>query len=422
MAGTHSDYTRRVERLLEVCRNLSANLDFQPLLHSIIEVASELTLSESSSILIYDKDNNYLRFLAAPWYMMERLQSMGIPLDRSVAGWVYTNQQAMALHHTDKDNRISRMVDREITEKTNSLMAVPLIFKGKTIGVLETLNKTNDQHFTEDDVMVLETLASQAAVVIQNHILLEETQQAFQKMMELDRMKTDFIAITSHELRTPLGLVLGHTTILLEDCREEDRHNLEVVQQNATRLREIVEQFSDVERMRQGMTSLRRTRVSIPGIVREVMDSFQSIAKQHEISLTSELPSGTLSVDGDAEKVAIALRNLVQNAITFTNPGGKVKVKAEQVPGYIKVSVMDNGIGIPQEEQGRIFERFYQVEKHMTRKHGGMGLGLSLAREMIEMHGGKSWGESVEGKGSKFMFFLPQNAAQASAAKSVFTA
>ncbi len=374
--------------MLEVCRNLSANLDFQPLLHSIIEVASELTLSESSSILIYDKDNNYLRFLAAPWYMMERLQSMGIPLDRSVAGWVYTNQQAMALHHTDKDNRISRMVDREITEKTNSLMAVPLIFKGKTIGVLETLNKTNDQHFTEDDVMVLETLASQAAVVIQNHILLEETQQAFQKMMELDRMKTDFIAITSHELRTPLGLVLGHTTILLEDCREEDRHNLEVVQQNATRLREIVEQFSDVERMRQGMTSLRRTRVSIPGIVREVMDSFQSIAKQHEISLTSELPSGTLSVDGDAEKVAIALRNLVQNAITFTNPGGKVKVKAEQVPGYIKVSVMDNGIGIPQEEQGRIFERFYQVEKHMTRKHGGMGWGLSIAREMIDMHGG----------------------------------
>jgi signal transduction histidine kinase len=422
MAGTHSDYTRRVERLLEVCRNLSANLDFQPLLHSIIEVASELTLSESSSILIYDKDNNYLRFLAAPWYMMERLQSMGIPLDRSVAGWVYTNQQAMALHHTDKDNRISRMVDREITEKTNSLMAVPLIFKGKTIGVLETLNKANDQHFTEDDVMVLETLASQAAVVIQNHILLEETQQAFQKMMELDRMKTDFIAITSHELRTPLGLVLGHTTILLEDCREEDRHNLEVVQQNATRLREIVEQFSDVERMRQGMTSLHRTRVSIPGIVREVMDSFQSIAKQHEISLTSELPSGPLSVDGDAEKVAIALRNLVQNAITFTNPGGKVKVKAEQVPGYIKVSVMDNGIGIPQEEQGRIFERFYQVEKHMTRKHGGMGLGLSIAREMIEMHGGKIWVESVESKGSKFMFFLPQNAAQASAAKSVFTA
>lgn len=421
MAGTHSDYTRRVERLLEVCRNLSANLDFQPLLHSIIEVASELTLSESSSILIYDKENNYLRFLAAPWYMMERLQSMGIPLDRSVAGWVYTNQQAMALHHTDKDNRISRMVDREITDKTNSLLAVPLIFKGKTIGVLETLNKSNDQHFSEDDVMVLETLASQAAVVIQNHILLEETQQAFQKMMELDRMKTDFIAITSHELRTPLGLVLGHTTILLEDCREEDRHNLEVVQQNATRLREIVEQFSDVERMRQGMTSLRRTRVSIPGLVRDVIGSFQSIAKQHDISLTSELPNGALAVDGDAEKVAIALRNLVHNAITFTNPGGKVKVKAEQVPGYIKVSVMDNGIGIPQEEQGRIFERFYQVEKHMTRKHGGMGLGLSIAREMIEMHGGKIWVESVEGKGSKFMFFLPQNAAQATAAKAVFT-
>jgi signal transduction histidine kinase len=120
------------------------------------------------------------------------------------------------------------------------------------------------------------------------------------------------------------------------------------------------------------------------------------------------------------EKISIALSNLVKNAIMFTNEGGHVFVQVEQVPGYVKISVIDDGIGIPPADLNRIFERFYQVESHLTRKHGGMGLGLSVSKVMVEMHGGKILAESVEGKGSNFTILLPMNQAQVNAAQKVF--
>ena len=133
-----------------------------------------------------------------------------------------------------------------------------------------------------------------------------------------------------------------------------------------------------------------------------------------------QAPKTRLMLEGDAEKIAIALRNLIKNAITFTDPGGRVVIGVEAIPGYIKVTVLDTGIGIPQEEQQKIFERFYQVEKHMTRRHGGLGVGLSIAKELIELHGGRIWVESEEGVGSRFLFALPLNRAQAAAAGQVF--
>jgi two-component system sensor histidine kinase VicK len=109
----------------------------------------------------------------------------------------------------------------------------------------------------------------------------------------------------------------------------------------------------------------------------------------------------------DSEKIGVALTNLIKNSLTFSNPGGHVQVKAEAWRKDIKVSVTDDGIGIPSKDIKRIFERFYQVESHLTRRHGGMGLGLSIAKIMVEMHGGRIWAESVEGQGSRFTFILP---------------
>ena len=125
-------------------------------------------------------------------------------------------------------------------------------------------------------------------------------------------------------------------------------------------------------------------------------------------------------IEGEAGKIEVALSHLVRNAIMFTDRGGHIFVTAEAVPGYVRVSVVDDGIGIPEQDLTRIFDRFYQVESHLTRKHGGMGLGLSVAKAMIEMHGGRLWAESVEGKGSRFTILLPVDASQASAAEKVF--
>ncbi len=152
-----------------------------------------------------------------------------------------------------------------------------------------------------------------------------------------------------------------------------------------------------------------------------MIDTFQEEAQKKGVSLRADTGQDDLLVDGDASKITIALGNLVKNAITFTNQGGHVFIVAEKIPGHVKVSVIDDGVGIPPRDLTRIFERFYQVESHLTRKHGGMGLGLSIAKVMVELHGGRIWVESVEGKGSNFTFVLPIDTGQANAASRVFT-
>jgi signal transduction histidine kinase len=155
------------------------------------------------------------------------------------------------------------------------------------------------------------------------------------------------------------------------------------------------------------VASVRSKTISIKNIVEEVRESFQEEADQKGVALNSDTGTEDLIMEGDATKINVALSNLVKNAIAFTNSGNHVSIVAEKIPDFIKVSVIDDGIGIPLKDLPHVFERFYQVESHLTRKHGGMGLGLSVAKVMVELHGGRIWVESVEGKGSTFIFLLP---------------
>ncbi len=414
------DYAGRIQRLLEVCTNLVSNLDLEPFLQSIIETAAALTQSESSTILEYDRDHDVLRYLAAPFYILKSLKAMTVSLDGSVAGWVYTNRQPIAINNVKKDKRIHRILERSLDEDLHSILSVPLLFKGEPIGVLEVFNKLYKASYTDEDIRSLETLASQAAVAIQNHRLLQEARDAYRKVMELNRLKSDFIAIASHELRTPLGLVLGHATFLGEIVDPAQKREVDIIIRNSMQLKEILEQLSNLDQLELGATRLRRKRFSVSKLVAQICDQFKELAQERQIYITVDLPKSQLFVEGDEGRLAIALRNIVKNAMIFTNDHGKIRVRAEEVPGYVKISVIDNGIGIPEADIEKIFDRFYQVEKHLTRQHSGLGLGLSIAREMVLMHGGRIWVESIEGKGSRFSFLIPQNAAQANAAQRVF--
>ena len=415
-----AERVQRLERLLEVTRNLSTALETEPFLQTVIAIASELTASEVASILELDETGNQLQFIAMPWFHRDALQAVKVPLEKSIAGWVYQKGQPLIVQDASSDPRFYKAVDHAAGFETHSILAVPLFFKGQPIGVLEAVNKMNNTNYTEEDVTILETLASQAAITIQNSILERRLQTAYDELAQLDRLKNDFVAITSHELRTPLGLILGHATFLREIADEKHHEQLDVIIRNATRLKEIIDSLANVDNYQSGTARVRRRSVSIIRIIEEVVVSFQDEAQQKQVTLQMDAGKDGLLVEGDARKIAIALSNLVKNAITFTNSGGHVFVAAEQVPGYVKVSVIDDGIGIPVQDQPYIFGRFFQVESHLTRKHGGMGMGLSIAKVMIELHGGRIWVESVEGKGSNFIFLLPLNPAQADAAECVF--
>ncbi|MBU2611528.1 MAG: GAF domain-containing protein [Chloroflexi bacterium] len=445
-----NEQIQRLERLLEVSRNLSASMEVDAFLQSVLSAASELTASEVASILEPDEEGAQLRFLALPWFHRDLLRSVKVPLEASIAGWVFQNVKPLLVPDVASDPRHYKGVDLTAEFQTRSILAVPIIYKGEVLGVLEAVNKANQGHYTGEERAFLETLASLAAVAMQNTRQMSKIQKSFDETNQLDQMKSDFIAIASHELRTPLGLILGHATSLREAIGEKHHPELDIIVRNALSLKEIIDSIANMDNVRRGIASIRRRPFSVRRLVEEAIDSFHEEALQKGISMRVEfgnddpsaalaqhllgrqaqgssshrpgvLPGGqNLMVECDASKIAIVLNNLVKNAIAFTDSGGHILILVEQIPAYIKFSVIDDGIGISAKDLSHIFERFYQVESHLTRRHGGLGLGLSVARLMVELHGGRIWAESVEGKGSNFSFILPYTADQAQAANKVF--
>ncbi|GIK08049.1 MAG: hypothetical protein JETCAE02_23600 [Anaerolineaceae bacterium] len=409
----------RINRLLTVVQTLGASLEFDAFMQSVVEEVCELTSSESASILRYESGTDNLLFIAAPPEQLQFLRGVQVPLEGSAAGWVFRHAEPLLVQNTAHDKRHYKEVDRLTGARTRSILAAPLMFRGGPLGVLEAVNKRKGE-YTEEDIAVLETLAALAAFSIHESELQKQIERLQAETSSLERLKADFIAIASHELRTPLGLILGHATFLRELTDKKYHEQLDLIIRNATRLKEIVDNLSSVDNYQSGAARVRQKQVVMTRLAQDVVESFHEEARRKGVDLRLAAPSSPLTAEGEAGKIEVALSHLVRNAITFTDSGGHVLVSVEAVPGYVKVSVADDGIGIPASDLTRVFERFYQVENHLTRRYGGMGLGLSVAKAMVEMHGGRIWAESVEGQGSRFIFLLPINASQASAAEKVF--
>ena len=401
-----------LERLLEVVRGLTTSPDLDSFLQSVINEASELTNSELASILEYDQTADELRFLTVQWFDRDVLRPMGVPLDGSAAGWVFRRRQPLIIQDAKVDKRHFKVVDRVTKHETNSLVAVPLMVRGDVIGVLEALNKKDDAHYTEEDLAILETLGALAAQAMRNAALERKMRVAKIELAELERLKSDFVAITSHELRTPLGLILGHASFLRELSGNEYADQLDTIVRNATKLKEVVESLSSVDNFQNGAARVRSQKVSLARIAEDTVLNFQDEAKARNITLKAEMKSSPFFVDMDGSKIGIVFGNLVKNALQFTNPGGRITINVEEDSGYMRVSVNDDGIGIPEKDLPRVFERFFQVEEHLTRRHGGMGLGLAVAKSIVELHGGRIWAESQGEGGSTVTFLLPVQQSQ----------
>ncbi len=398
----------RIERLLQVSRHMGTALELEELLQAVVDAASDLTDSEASSVLLFEEETKTLRFIAGPRQQKEILKRIRVPIEKSLAGRVYTQLRPAVLFDAQALPQMYQEVEKALNTKIFSILAVPMVFRGETIGVLEAVNKRNKTHYSGDDVTILETLATQASLATLSTLMLDETKRAYQELEELEKMKSEFIAIASHELRTPLGLILGHATFLRDSLKDaSQRDETEVILRSANRLKKIVDDMSNINSFQSGKVQVKQKVVKFDRLVQEIVASFRDQAKSKRITIESKMPQKALEVEGDEEKLGLAISNLIENALTFTDPGGHVLIPVELLPGYIRMSVIDDGIGIPTKDQPHVFERFYQVESHLTRKHGGMGLGLTVAKAIIEMHNGQIWVESVERKGSSFSILLP---------------
>jgi signal transduction histidine kinase len=393
--------------MLEISRSLTSTLDIDSLLALILDASAELTHTEAASIMLLDEKSGELIFAAATGSKRDELAHIRVPLDGSIAGTVLRERAPLVVSDVNIDPRHYGQAPRSVGFNTRSILGVPMSIKDRPIGVLEALNKKGDAYFSEDDIQVLTTFANQAAVAIENARLVAALRKAYQKLNDLDRRKSDFIAIASHELRTPLNLILGYAAMLREDASGDAAEQLEGVLKGAAQLRSLIDDMVNLQHFDAGESVLNVRSFGASELIRSVMDECGDVAMAKGQALRVDLPDTPLSITADWDKVRLALNNLVVNAIKFTPAQGRIEVSAKLANGEVRLCVSDNGIGIPRKDIDRIFERFYQVEPHIARRHGGLGLGLAITKTMIEMHGGRIWCDSVEGKGSRFTFALP---------------
>ncbi len=337
-----------------------------------------------------------------------------------VQAWLRAPAQVETLRRTFRDGVLSvhpqppcadhrgAVFPLEQGAPVQGVAAFPVEYQGYRLGLLVVCTLHGEAAPSCDFLTRWQLLAAQIALPAFVQSLTAEKEHLQTRLSEVARLKDEFIAITSHELRTPLGLVLGHATFLREMLRGDAyQEHIEVIIQSALRIKEIIETTTQADNYQSGTARLRSRLVNLNTLVETLCEARQESARQAQIALQVDLPPGPVSVEADAEKVRIILNNLLENALTFTNAGGHIGVRLSAGEGYAQIAVQDDGIGIPEKDLAHIFERFYQVESHMTRHHGGMGLGLSVARGLAELHGGRIEVESREGQGSTFRLYLP---------------
>jgi signal transduction histidine kinase len=329
-------------------------------------------------------------------------------MEGSIAGTIYREDRTLILNEVGDDPRHFRQVGEKVKFDTRSLIGVPMRIRDKVTGVLEAVNKRQGA-FDETDAQTLSIIAAQAAVAIHNARLVSALQQAYQELGQLDKLKTDFIAIASHELRTPLGVILGYAAILREEAKDAVASDqAETVLNSALRMRALIEAMTNMNLMRVGTGEMSLELRSLGEVVQAAHDEVAPLIQAKGQALVLRLPPVTLTSMVDRSKLVMALTNLLNNAMRFTPDGGHILLELEPHGAEAWIRVRDDGPGIPADQLMRIFDQFYQVEGHMTRRHQGMGLGLAIVRAVVQAHGGRVWAESRgPGTGATFTIALP---------------
>src|SRR5581483_2321570 len=231
------------------------------------------------------------------------------------------------------------------------------------------------------------------------------------ELESLERLRRELVANVSHELKTPISALRAHLENLLDGVERPDPETLQVMLSQSERLGRLVEQLLDLSRLESGEMPLHRERTPLQPIVSQVLSEIQVASANRDVRVEDRVPDDLPPVFVDPERVHQVLFNLLDNAVRFTPPGGAVVVSAQRTNGSCEVSVADSGPGIPPEHLPRLFERFYRVDPSRSQRDGGTGIGLAIARSVVEAHGGRIRAESEVGKGSVFTFDLPVAAA-----------
>ncbi len=410
---------RRVERRVETLRRLHSLFrasyqatDLREVLSRASEAVAAFTRAERVWFYLYDPDTNRLEAQWPGWNVSEDVISrLKISVDTpSIAAMVFKSGEPYVTNDLARDPYVNRGLQTAV-EAVNAIFC-PLKAEDRTLGVAVATNRPGG--FGHEEVDALTSFADAASLLIKNAQLYTTLTGTVEELRRASRLKDYFLQNVNHELRTPLTSIVGWTDLLEEGDVDETtlRRGLKQVRQSARVLLALIDDLLDLARMERGTLSLELRSVSLLEVAQRSMDTVRLMAESRGVvMILAPIPDALPLIRADALRLQQVLWNLLANAIKFSPRHGRVVIRIEQEPGRFLISVEDDGVGIPESDLPHVFERFRQVDGSTTRRHPGMGIGLALARSLVELHGGTIWAESVVGHGSRFTFSLPISAA-----------
>jgi len=458
-------------RELSVLRKIVASLkytrDIRRVFEVIIDSIIEETSAENSSIMLLNRQTGELSVKiaksqtdsASNYYFDGTGSRRAFRLGEGIAGWVAQHGESLSIPdisagtavrlYTELDEhgesvsipRFSEtphfVPDSDSARSIGSLLCLPLVIDNEVVGVVN-MSHPRPHAFSAEDARIMSIVTDQMAVAMNNVQAFDDLQRfndaleeqvrqrtndlqraneellrVNEEILRTNRMKSQFFANMSHELRTPLTATIGFSELLQDrtfgELNESQTRYVDNISRSSRHLLNLINDILDLAKVESGKMKITLEPFSLRDCLDQVCNVIRPLCMEKNLALAVEVGEEVGLVVGDEVRIKQIMYNLLSNAIKFTDEGGRVDVRADAADGVLRVAVSDTGIGIRKEYHEVIFSEFQQVDGSYSRKHEGTGLGLSLTRKLVELHGGRVWVESEgEGKGSVFIFTLPQ--------------
>jgi signal transduction histidine kinase len=435
---------RRLNILLELLKELNSVTDMNSLLTQIVDSAIEMTGAERGFLMLLENPvkldhrlydpvitphpykKPVMEFRVARSASKKDLLVENFKISMTVANRVAETGQPAWVRDAQSEQRLK--TSESVTNlDLRTILCVPLNQDRLVSGIIYVDSRFIMRTFTEEDLIMFEALAQHASRAIAKSRLYEEALQKEkverenQELRALDRKKSDFISMLAHEFRTPLTVIQGYSERLkggkVDDMKQIAGH-ASIIHDEAVRLAKLVNELLDLSRVRSGQQQIQRTECDLAAIIEKAAEMLKprALAKQQQLLLL--FAKRPIIMNLDADKIYQLVLNLLDNAIKYTHEKGTIQVHADEIPAlelqgetfvasFAQVSVKDTGIGIADQDRDKVFEEFYRTAGASKMRETGTGLGLSICRGIVQAHGGRIWAESQLGRGSKFIFTLP---------------
>ena len=415
LAAAIDAMAKRVARRVETLRRLHLfsrsayrMTDAREVIARATQAIAGFTQAERVWFYLHDRNTNRLEAALPAWNLTEdAAQKLRVSVDaRSIEGMVFRTGEPYCSNALAADPYANRELQQAL-EAVNGVFA-PLKTEEETLGVAVAINR--QAGFGQEEIDAMTSFADLASLLLKNARLYATLSGTVDELRRASRLKDHFLQNVNHELRTPLTAIVGWTDLFEEQTLDEKtlKRGLRQIRQSARVLLALIDDLLDLARLDRGALTLELRPVSLSEVIQRSLDTVRMMAEARGVVLIlAPLPEPMPPLRADALRLQQILWNLLANAIQFTPQHGRVVVRVDREPERYLVSVEDDGIGIPESELPHVFERFRQVDGSPTRAHAGMGIGLALARSLVELHGGAIWASSVVGQGSRFTFALP---------------